>query len=158
MSEFTIRRGTRADDLFFFEMEFETTWANLSPEDRRFLTPDMVREALRETHELLLSRPGTVIFIAENELKERVGLLWFGANRNLVTGQDEAWVFNVSVVPACRGRGVGRLLMEHAEAYARKTGYLVLGLMVSVHNPVARTLYEKLGFEDSNVLMRKPLE
>ena len=116
----------------------------LTPEQQEFIrraidcrrvrsTEEAVREALAVTHELLLGRPGSAIFVAEAEGGERVGLLWFGENRNLITGENEAWVYNVSVLPSQRGRGIGAMLMERAETYAREAGYASLGLMVASH-------------------------
>jgi len=153
-----LRLAREADDPFFVEMEFRTTWHNLSPSDRARLSPDDVRGALQLTHELLLNRPGNQVVIAENEKGERVGLLWLGINRNVITGEDEAWVYNVSVAEGHQGRGIGRLLMEHAEKLARRAGFHTLGLMVASHNSRARSLYEKLSFETTNTLMRKKLE
>ena len=151
-----IREGTDADMVFFRELEMQTTWENLPPEDCQRLTREQVWDALDETHELLLARPGNVLFIAEVD-GERAGLLWFGPNRNLVTGEEEGWIYNVTVLPGHRGRGIGRLLMEHAEAYARTQGYVIIGLMVAVHNQTARELYRRLQYTDSNILMRKRL-
>jgi ribosomal protein S18 acetylase RimI-like enzyme len=152
------RPATPADDDFFREMELSTTWESLDAEDRRRLTPQAVQDALQETHETLLNRPGTQVIVAVDEAGARVGLLWFGVNRNLVTGEDEAWVYNVSVPPTHRGKGIGRKLMEHAEELARAAGHSVLGLMVSSHNDPARALYEKLSFRATNLVMRKVLE
>jgi ribosomal protein S18 acetylase RimI-like enzyme len=151
-----IRQSTGADEPFFRDLEVQTTWENLPPEDCRRLDREQVGQALDETHELLLARPRNVIFIAEVD-GERAGLLWFGPNRNLVTGEVEGWIYNVTVLPAYRGRGIGRMLMQHAENHAGEQGYAVIGLMVAVHNSVARELYHRLDYQDSNILMRKRL-
>jgi ribosomal protein S18 acetylase RimI-like enzyme len=150
-----IRKGSTDDFDFFQEMEVETTWENLSPEDRARLTRAQVSEALTETHDILLARPGNALFVAETEAGERAGLLWFGESRNLVTGEVEGWIYNISVVPSFRGRGVGAQLMSHAEAHAREQGYGQIGLMVAVHNEVARRLYTRAGYTESNIVMRK---
>jgi ribosomal protein S18 acetylase RimI-like enzyme len=152
-----IRRSTTDDFEYFKEVEFQTTWENLPPEDRERFTPDEVRSALEETHEILLARPGNALFIAETETGQRVGLLWFGGNRNVVTGENEGWIYNVWVEPEFRGRGISVTLMEHGERYAREQGYQILGLMVAVHNTAARRLYEKLSYREGNILMRKRL-
>jgi ribosomal protein S18 acetylase RimI-like enzyme len=153
-----IRRGT-ADDLDYFkEVEFQTTWENLPPEDQERFTPDQVRAALEETHEILLARPGNALFIAETEDGANAGLLWFGENRNVVTGEKEGWIYNVWVEPRFRGRGISVVLMEHGERHARERGDRILGLMVAVHNTAARRLYEKLAYREGNILMRKRLE
>src|SRR5437870_1196157 len=143
-----IRLGTESDQEFFRDLEMQTTWENLPPDDCRRLDRDQVGLALDETHAILLARPGNQIFIAEVG-GERAGLLWFGPNRNLVTGEEEGWIYNVTVVPAFRGRGIGRMLIEHAEKYANEQGYEVIGLMVAVHNPAARALYHRLDYQDS---------
>ena len=158
MPSFRIRAATRADDLFFRQMELQTTWASLHPEDQKRLRKEDFREALTETHELLLKRPGTQVRVAETEEGQRVGLLWFGVNRNLITGEDEAWIYNVSVVPEFQGQGVGALLVQHAEELAREGGHDVLGLMVAEHNERARRLYEKVDFHTTNRVMRKFLD
>jgi ribosomal protein S18 acetylase RimI-like enzyme len=157
VSEIRFRAATPADDAFFRQMEFDTTWHSLDEEDKARLQPEEVREALQATHEILLHREGSRVIIAENDRGDPLGLLWFGTNRNLVTGEDEAWVYNVSVVREHRGEGVGQKLMEHAEQLARGEGFSTLGLMVSSHNTRARALYEKLDFRATNLLMRKRL-
>ena len=52
-----IRRGTGADQAFFRDLEMQTTWENLPPEDCRRLDQEQVWLALDETHEILLARP-----------------------------------------------------------------------------------------------------
>lgn len=157
MSELRLRPATPADDAFFRKVEFDTTWHSLDEEDRRRLKPEDVKEALRDTHELLLSREGNHVLVAEDEEGRRVGLLWLGVNRNLVSGEEEAWIYNVSVLAEHQGKGYGRRLMEHAERLAREQGFRTLGLLVSSHNERARRLYDKAGFRPTNVVMRKPL-
>src|SRR5207245_771275 len=89
-----IRRGTEADQAFFRDLEMQTTWENLPPEDCRRLEREQVWEALDETHAFLRARPGNAIFIAEVD-GARAGLLWFGPNRNLVTGEEGGGLYNV---------------------------------------------------------------
>lgn len=157
MSTIHLRPSTRADEPFFRQMELQTTWESLDPADRERLTRSELRDALEATHALLLARAGNQVVIAETGEGERVGLLWFGINRNLITGEDEAWVYNISVVPGHQGQGIGRRLMEHAEVLARAGGFHILGLMVAAHNHRARELYERVGLRATNLVMRKPL-
>ena len=60
-----LRPAREADDAFFQEMEFRTTWQSLSPADQERLTPEHLRAALALTHELLLNRPGNQVVIAQ---------------------------------------------------------------------------------------------
>ncbi len=158
MSPIRVRPATKADREFFDQIEFQTTWESLDPLDRDQMTPELVRAALKETHSVLLERTGNQVFVAETEAGEQVGLLWFGVNRNLVSGESEAWIYNVTVLPGHQGQGIGRLLLEHAERLAREGGFDRLGLMVSAHNHRARHLYERFGFHTTNLLLRKPVE
>lgn len=68
-----------------------------------------------------------------------------------------AFVYDVEVDAAARGKGYGRGLMLAAEPYARDRGAGVLKLHVFGSNTVARGLYESLGYETTNVSMAKPL-
>ena len=157
MGEFYIAAAGEADNDFFFTVEFQTTWDSLSAADRARLSPAQVREALHATHEQLLSRPGNRIYIARDAEGRRAGLLWLGVHRNLVSGQDEFWVYNITVQPEFRRQGLARHLLGLAEDLARQEGYDALGLMVAEHNAAARALYERVGFRTTNLLMRKSL-
>ena len=57
----------------------------------------------------------------------------------------EYYIDSVAVVPGSRGMGLGRKLLEHAIAYARREG-LTAVLACDPHNTKARNLYERLGF------------
>jgi hypothetical protein len=57
----------------------------------------------------------------------------------------------VLVAPALRGRGIGRLLMEHALAHLRSAGVTTIKLDAT---PAGKPLYEKLGFETELLLER----
>lgn len=153
----SIREGTSDDAAFFFEIEEQTTWENLPP-DCAQMSREELREKLIETHGLLLSCPGNVFFIAfDLHSGEKFGLLWFGPRHNGITGEHEGWIYNVTTLPAHRGCGVAKKLMEHAENYAGAQGYRVIGLAVATHNDAALSLYRQLDFKQSNILMRKPL-
>jgi ribosomal protein S18 acetylase RimI-like enzyme len=68
-----------------------------------------------------------------------------------------AWVYYVAVAPGARGTGLGRELMQAAEAWAHDWGIPKLMLMVRADNSAARGFYERLGYlvEDTAVLGRR---
>ena len=83
-----------------------------------------------------------------------VGVLWL---RIPTPPGEPAFVFDVEVVEGMRGRGYGRAIMLAAEAYSRDRGASALRLHVFGSNTVARSLYESLGYETTNVHMSKSL-
>jgi len=58
-------------------------------------------------------------------------------------------IHDLAVVPAWRGKGVGRALLAAAEKRARERGCCKLTLEVQDDNTPARILYERFGFEDA---------
>jgi putative acetyltransferase len=51
------------------------------------------------------------------------------------------------VRPALRGLGLGKLMLEHLENYAREQGVEQLRLETGIHQREAIGLYERMGFE-----------
>jgi len=93
------------------------------------------------------------LLVAESD-GVRVGLLWL---RIPAPPGEPAFVFDVEVEEAKRGRGYGRAIMLEAESYAREHGASALRLHVFGSNIVARSLYESLGYETTNLHMSKSL-
>jgi ribosomal-protein-alanine N-acetyltransferase len=59
---------------------------------------------------------------------------------------DEGHILNVAVHPDCRGRGIGRMLVENVLADCRLQGAEFVSLEVRPSNTVAIKLYRDLGF------------
>jgi ribosomal protein S18 acetylase RimI-like enzyme len=74
-----------------------------------------------------------------------------------VTNTEQAFVAYTAVEPFARGRGVGRALLEAAEALARAGGLRYVSLMVTEDNAQARNLYEHAGFTTERRMMTKRL-
>jgi ribosomal protein S18 acetylase RimI-like enzyme len=83
----------------------------------------------------------------------RIGIVWLN-----IPPDGPASVYDVEVEPALRGKGYGRAVMLVAESYARSHGATTLRLHVFGGNTVARSLYESLGYETTNVMMSKSLQ
>ncbi|MEK6986157.1 MAG: GNAT family N-acetyltransferase [Candidatus Thermoplasmatota archaeon] len=58
----------------------------------------------------------------------------------------DAFVDELFVAEAHRGKGLGRRLLEAAEQSVRAAGVVALHLEVDHANPAARRLYESLGY------------
>jgi ribosomal-protein-alanine N-acetyltransferase len=64
----------------------------------------------------------------------------------LSTGAGEAHLLNVCIAPEHRGRGLGRHLLGRLLDVARWNGAERVYLEVRPSNPLAKTLYESVGF------------
>jgi len=71
--------------------------------------------------------------------------------------QEHAYVTDLIVFRRYRRRGLGALLLQHAEAVARKAGATHLRVDVLAKNSGAHELYERLKFRDFAVKMVKQL-
>lgn len=78
-----------------------------------------------------------------------VGHLWV-ADRETEAGEREAYVYDVEVAEAHRGRGHGRTLMLLAERIAHEAGHGAVGLHVFAGNTPAATLYASLGYRTTH--------
>lgn len=70
---------------------------------------------------------------------------------------DYAYVSDLVVLAAWRRRGIGRALLERAEAYARSLGMDTIGIGVMAGNREARALYEARDYREVHVELRKSL-
>lgn len=78
-----------------------------------------------------------------------VGHVWV-SDREVRPGEEGAYVLDVEVAEAYRGRGHGRALMLHAEHLAAAAGRRLIALHVFEGNDRARTLYESLGYRTTH--------
>ncbi|MFF9800592.1 GNAT family N-acetyltransferase [Streptomyces rochei] len=120
----------------------------------RGVPEDAAYAKARSDHEQLLPHgrdsENMLISVLEHE-EERVGVLWLGLQ------EDRAFVFDVEVDAAHRGRGHGRTLMLLAEAQAVAAGRRLIGLNVFAGNTAAEHLYESLGYATTRGYYSKPL-
>ena len=56
------------------------------------------------------------------------------------------------------GQGLGRLLLETAEVWARQQGLPRISLSVGTHNKLAQRLYQALGYQVDILRMTKKLD
>ena len=68
----------------------------------------------------------------------------------LILGREGALLDNVAVADRARGRGVGRLLVGHAEAAARKAGHEAIRLYTHERMSENRALYPRLGYVETH--------
>jgi ribosomal protein S18 acetylase RimI-like enzyme len=93
----------------------------------------------------LRAHPGAVIFLAR-AAHEPVGVAVCFVGFSTFAAGSLLNIHDLAVVPAYAGRGIGRKLLEAAEAFARRQGFSKLTLEVQENNARARALYDKVGF------------
>jgi putative acetyltransferase len=69
-----------------------------------------------------------------------------GCGGVLLVGHEYAEVKRMYVRPAFRGRGFGRLMLDHLVEDARQHGLTVIRLETGIHQREAMLLYEQAGF------------
>jgi len=83
---------------------------------------------------------------------QAVGVMWLANKSN-----GEGFIFEIRILDEFQGCGFGKQAMNEIEVAAKELGMTKIGLHVFGHNKVARGLYEKLGYETTNVVMAKSI-
>jgi GNAT superfamily N-acetyltransferase len=68
----------------------------------------------------------------------------------LVVKPDHLWIENVAIAPGRQGRGLGRLLLEHAETEALRLGLEELGLLTNERYVTNIAMYERYGYRETH--------
>lgn len=74
---------------------------------------------------------------------------------SVMVGHDghRGWLYYVAADPTARSRGIGREVVRAAEAWLRERGVRKAQLLVRRSNTGVVTFYERLGFEESAVVV-----
>lgn len=135
------------------------TYANETAASGRWTNAESI-ERSREEHERLLPQglatPNHHLWsITRVSDRKAVGLLWIEAQPS---PSPTAFVYNIEIYPEYRRRGHAEQAMTKLEEVARSLGLRQIRLHVFGHNSAARPLYEKLGYEPTNIMMAKRLD
>ena len=118
---------------------------------------DALSRSEREINDLLpkgLATPDHYLFsMRDDAAAKNVGILWFA----LVHwgGKDLAFVYDIEVDSDQQSRGYGSQALSALEEKVRALGLDRIELHVFGYNHRARQLYEKLGYEITNINMAK---
>ena len=113
--------------------------------------------ARKNLTELLQNSVYGVAFILSEDFAS-IGYLVICFDYSLEYRGKGAWIDELFVEPAHRGKGIGTQLLDLAERASRELGAKVLHLEVNHGNP-AIELYRRRGFTDHHrYLMSKPLD
>ncbi len=100
----------------------------------------------RAALDLILSRPSTgrlFVLARGNEVLGMVSLLF---TVSTAEGGRAAWIEDMVVRPDCRGKGLGRQLLQAAVAWAAGHGLTRLSLLTDASNARAKAFYQRQGF------------
>lgn len=97
------------------------------------------------------------VFILRDEYGINLGMLWMGVSKDEFTCDDTGYLLGIYVEKGLRGRGFGKALMDSAEEWCRKKGFLSLTLNVGAANTKALALYDSLGYTPRTTVLRKNL-
>jgi len=118
--------------------------------------PEAVREAVTGWVRDSLDGAGSddrAVFVATSG-DAVVGLVTV-ASRTHFTSEVDAYVGELAVADGYERRGIGRLLMDAAEAWSRDRGYRHLTLETGAANQSARAFYAGLGYAEEDVRLTK---
>ncbi|WP_119418002.1 GNAT family N-acetyltransferase [Desertibaculum subflavum] len=87
-----------------------------------------------------------------------IGYVALSLGHTILAGGPDGFIDDLYLVPAARGRGIGRRVLAFVEAEARARGYRALHLEVEIANTRAQRIYAAAGYEASpRKLMTKQL-
>ncbi len=112
----------------------------------------------KENAELLphgLETPENHLFTIVDAQAVAVGMLWFAVKTKF--DAKIAYVYDVSVRPERQREGHALRAFGALEDEVRRLGLAGIALHVFGHNAGARALYERLGFEPTNISLFKRL-
>lgn len=102
-------------------------------------------------------RTGEAILLAEDDQGRRLGFIYVVTSQSSLTNEAFGYISEFAVDLRAEGRGVGRALLDAAEAWARSQGLPAMTLKVFCSNARARAVYEHLGYEPDVLELRKLL-
>ena len=107
-------------------------------------TPD---EARNRAHfgRLLTDRAAGIQFVALDDAGQPLGFATLYFPLSSVSAQVRCLLNDLYTVPAARGQGVGRALIDHCRAHARALGFSSIFWQTEQSNVTAQRLYDRLG-------------
>jgi ribosomal protein S18 acetylase RimI-like enzyme len=98
-----------------------------------------------------------VVLVATDDQEQRLGFVHVETAVDFFTRERHGHISTLVVSPDAEGRGVGRSLLDAAEAWCVRRSYRLLTLHVFDGNTAARNLYERAGFAIDTIKYLKRL-
>ncbi|HEY3519483.1 MAG TPA: GNAT family N-acetyltransferase [Rhodanobacteraceae bacterium] len=148
-----IRPAHAGDDEFILSLVGRFVDFELPTWRRHIDCANGIRRDLKRT--LDQSPAHETLFVAEDDGGERLGFLRVQKTRDFFSGRANCHVSDLAVAQGREGRGIGRALLEHAQAWAKKQRCALITLAVFPGNERARELYERAGFGEDLLRLAK---
>ena len=98
-----------------------------------------------------------ILVAANRENNSIVGFIRLQTQGDYFTQEKVAYLANITVSENVQGQGVGLMLLNAAEGWARENGFSQLTLHVFEENAHAKKVYEEFGFSKDIIKYVKPL-
>ncbi len=98
----------------------------------------------------------TEVLIAEDEQGERLGFATVSHSTHF-TGQRQAYIGELVTKETAEGQGIGQVLVQACEEWAREQGYTIITLTTGAGNTRALRFYNHLGFQNEDITLTKLL-
>ncbi|MDK2126076.1 GNAT family N-acetyltransferase [Parachitinimonas caeni] len=125
----------------------------------RWTKEEAIEQAWAEHQQILpqgLQTPHHYLYTLFSDVHAcNVGILWFADMTG--TQNETAFVYDIEIKPEHRRHGFARMAFLEMEKQVKAIGLKYISLHVFAHNHGAVHLYEKLGYQPTNIRMRKAL-
>lgn len=98
-----------------------------------------------------------LLLVADDPTDGILGYIFVTTRTDYFTAKPHAHIEILTVAAGQEGKGVGRALMDAAEAWSASRGYSQVTLNVFATNERARAVYARLGYEPELVRYRKAI-
>lgn len=121
-----------------------------------WLSEEALEKSKASFQELLPQQQETpnehLLMIIDEEKATTIGSLWFHQE------QTKAFIYDFLIFEAYRNQGYGAKTLTALESYVKPLAIKEIGLHVFAHNQAAVHLYEKMGFQATDISMSKTIK
>ena len=123
--------------------------------------PESALQLSKQTFDKLLpdglkSKDQFLCTIVDDTNATKVGMTWFGV-RDLGQGAH-AFIWDFEIYEAFRRRGYASQALQAVEETIKRLGHDKISLHVFGHNHAAIALYQKMGYQATDIIMSKVLD